>query len=211
MSVPKKIWIYRMVHYQNVEYILNNGICCREHSDYDPDYINIGHQQLIADRHEYPVGLDGAGNLGEYVPFYFAGHTPMLYLIMNGYKGVEQRRQEDIVFFVSSLDMVKEEGLEYIFTDMNAKRAFANFYDDEADFDKIKWDIVRSRDWSNHYGIGRQDYKQAEFLVRNSVPVSCIEALVVKTEERQIYFQGIIDSLGINLEVFLDKNSKLYY
>lgn len=39
--------------------------------------------QLITDRYEHPVPLPNKGNLGEYIPFYFAGHTPMLYLIKN--------------------------------------------------------------------------------------------------------------------------------
>lgn len=84
--------------------------------------------QLIEDRHIYPVKLANAGNLGEYVPFYFSEHTPMLYLIMNGYKGVQQRPQEDIVFLVSAFEEIRAAGLEFVFTNMNAKLALAEFF-----------------------------------------------------------------------------------
>ena len=147
MSVPKKIFLYRMVHWENVQHILQYGICSLGHPDKDSNYINIGHRQLITDRHEHPVPLPNKDNLGEYIPFYFAGHTPMLYLIKNGYKGVEQRPQEDIVFLVSTFDKIKKANLEFVFTDMNAKIAIVKFFDNESDFNKLQWDIIQSRFW----------------------------------------------------------------
>jgi len=87
MSIPNPIRIYRMVHWHNVEHILQHGLCCRDHPNADPNYINIGHAQLIEDRHEHTIPLRGEGSLGEYIPFYFAGHSPMLYIMKNGYLG----------------------------------------------------------------------------------------------------------------------------
>lgn len=201
-----------MVHWQNVEYILRNGLCCREHPSHDPDYINIGHRQLINDRHVHPIPLDGAGNLGEYVPFYFAGHTPMLYLIMKGYQGVEKRPQADIVFLVSSVQNVLDAGLEYVFTNMNAKRKLADFFTDLTNLEKIKWDVVKDKVWKNtEENDGKQDLKQAEFLVRNAIPVDCLHALVVKTSERKAYFDQLISELKLDLPVYIDENCKLYY
>lgn len=212
MSQANPIYLYRMLHWQNVAYVLHYGLCCRTHAMADPDYINIGHRQLIEDRHDYAIPLPNKGSLGEYIPFYFAGHSPMLYLIMHGFKGVEQRPQEDIVFVVTTFDQIQQAGCEFVFTNMNAKIAIANYYDQEADFDKIKWDIVRSKNWaSDEFNIGRQDYKQAEFLVRNYLSVDCIKFLVVKTEERRIYFQKIITNLGLDITVGVDAKLKLYY
>ena len=217
MAVNGNIALYRMVHFENVEYILNNGLCSREHRNADPNYINIGHRQLITDRHDYQIPINRTGSLGEYVPYYFAGHSPMLYLIMNGYKGVEQRPQKDIVFIVSKFDKIKEAGLEFVFTNMNAKIALADFYNDEKDFDKIQWDIVKSKQWANDIiNYSRQDYKQAEFLVRTHVPISCISALVVKTTERRTYFDRHnpdIDKIQIGyngLDLRIDP-SRTYY
>lgn len=201
-----------MVHWQNVEYIIQNGLCSREHPKADPQYINIGHRQLIADRHEYSIPLPGAGSLGEYVPFYFAGHSPMLFLIINGYGGVVQRPQEDIVFIVSTVDQVSAQGLEFIFTDRNAKIAIAEYFNDLKDLDKIHWDIVKSRHWANdESNIARRDFKQAEFLVRHYLPVQCITFVVVKTEQRKAYFEEIISNLGLSIQVYVDYKCKLYY
>jgi hypothetical protein len=186
-------------------------LCCREHPNYDPDYVEIGHRQLISDRHTYQVKIHNYGSLGEYVPFYFGGHTPMLYLIMNGYKGVTQRPQDEIVFLASDHDTIKAAGLQYFFTDMNAKIALASHFNQEADFDKLKWDIIYHKDWSNNSGIGRQDYKQAEYLVKHHVPLTCIQFLVVKTAARKAHFDKLIAQMGLQIPVYEDKSCKLYY
>lgn len=201
-----------MVHWKNVEHILKHGMCCREHVNYDPNYVEIGMRTLIGDRHVHPVPFEGAGNLGEYVPFYFAGHSPMLYMIAHGYGGVEQRPQDDIVFLVCDFQKIKQLGLEYYFTDKNAKIAVANFYKDELDFDKLDWNTIKARDWKNdETDLARKDKKQAEFLVRQHVPVTCLHFIVVKSESRKVYFDELISNLGLSIKVFVDVDRKLYF
>lgn len=212
MAVPENIFLYRMVHWQNVEYILLNGLCSREHENADPAYINIGHRQLITDRHNHPVKLADAGNLGAYVPFYFAGHSPMLYLIMNGYQGVAQLPQNDIVFLVCKLESINNSDLEFVFTDRNAKIAIANFYNDLTDLENLQWDIIKSKDWKNdENNLSKQDFKQAEFLIKNQVPVNCIYAIGVKNEQRKQFFEELILNLALDIKVFVDAKGKLYY
>lgn len=212
MAIPENINLFRMVHWQNVEYILQNGLCCREHANADPNYINIGHRQLISDRHDHPIALPNAGSLGDYVPFYFAGHSPMLYLIRNGYQGVTQLPQTDIVYLICKFEDIENSELEYIFTDRNAKISVANFYTDKENFENLKWDIIYSKNWKNDdTNLSRQDYKQAEFLIKDHVPVQYIHAIVVKNEERKVYFEELLAKLALDIKVYVDTTSKLYY
>ncbi len=212
MAVPDNIWLYRMVHWENVEHILNHGMCCREHENADPNYVNIGHKQLISDRHEHPIPLRGAGNLGEYVPFYFAGHSPMLFLIKDGLGGVEKTPQNDIVFIASKFEIIEQEGLEYCFTDMNAKLTIADFFNLKSDFDKLKWNYIKSKRWNTTTEhLHRKDYKQAEFLIRNHVPVNCIHGIAVFSKERRTYFQSLVDNLELPIKVIADTKRNLYY
>ena len=83
-----KIWLYRLIHVDNVEYVLRNGMFTRNHAQADPSYINIGDTILINQRSEYPVKIEGYGNLGDYVPFYFGPLSPMLLNIKTGYRGI---------------------------------------------------------------------------------------------------------------------------
>ncbi|MGH2622492.1 MAG: DarT ssDNA thymidine ADP-ribosyltransferase family protein [Sphingobacterium sp.] len=73
MTTPNPVFIFRMVHWKNIEYILRHGLCCKSHPEADPEYINIGHQQLIKDREDTLIPISGYGTLGDYIPFYFWG------------------------------------------------------------------------------------------------------------------------------------------
>jgi len=212
MKIPDKIYLYRMVHWLNVEYILRHGLCRRGHQLEDPAYINIGMRKLIEDRHDLPIPIEGKGNLGEYIPFYFAGHSPMLYIIKNGFSGVEKRPQMDIVYIVCKYETIKNNNLPFVFTDRNAKIAVAKFYTDEKDLNRLDWNSIRAKDWgSDETNLARRDLKQAEFLIKNHVPVSCIHVLVVKTQERKDYFEEMITNLGLQIKVHIDNSCKLYY
>ena len=95
---PDIIKIYRIVHIDNVEHLLKNGMYHRGHANADPNYINIGDSDLIAQRHDYPVGINPPGGaLGEYVPFYFGPLSPMLLNIKTGYRAL-YRDLSEILF-----------------------------------------------------------------------------------------------------------------
>lgn len=212
-QIPTHIPLYRIVHWQNVEHILHHGLCCAGHPQANPNFINIGHTQLIADRHTHPLTqLPDAGNLGEYIPFYFGPYSPMLLMIKNGTGPVQKRPQEDIVYIISSVQAIKAAGIEYCFTDRQAKKKLAGFYRNDEDFDTIDWEVVKLKQWNNTPEYqDRQDRKQAEFLVRHHVPVACITWLGVRNEERKRYFEEMIANLNLPIQVFLDTDNKLYY
>lgn len=212
MAIPDPVYIFRIVHCQNVEYILAHGLCSRLHPLHDPNYINIGHQQLIADRHDHPIPLDGYGNLGEYIPFYFWGHSPILYMIMHGFQGVSQYPQEEIVHVVIDSARIIERGMRYVFTDRHAKTKVARFFNDPTYLDQLKWDIIRSKDWKNtEDDFERRDFKQAEFLVRHHIPVSLIDRLFVKTEGKRVEIENIVRKLDLEIPVQVAREGKLYY
>ncbi|WP_104381353.1 DarT ssDNA thymidine ADP-ribosyltransferase family protein [Sphingobacterium sp. HMA12] len=74
MATPDPIYIFRMVHWQNIQYILTHGLCSKNHRLADPNYVNIGDRMLIAAREDYTVPIAGYGTLGDYIPF-FPSHT----------------------------------------------------------------------------------------------------------------------------------------
>jgi len=107
---------------------------------------------------------------------------------------------------------IKAAGLEYCFTDRQAKRALAEFYRNDEDLDQIDWDVVGQQQWNNVAGYqDRMERKQAEFLVRDHVPVACINWLAVRTEDRKRYFTNMITDLNLPIRVFLDTKHQLYY
>lgn len=201
-----------MVHWQNIHHVLQHGLCCRTHENADPNFINIGHRKLILDRDQHPINIEGKGVLGEYVPFYFAGHSPMLYLIMNGFQGVEKRAQADLIFIVCKIEDVIQSGVDFFFTDRNAKLKYVETYTDIENLDKLNWDCINTREWKNtEENYKKQDLKQAEFLVRHHLPVALIHAIVVKNEEKKAYIIEQLHNFGLNIPVHIDASNKLYY
>ena len=209
---PTTIRLYRIVHLKNVEYILKNGMYTRQSLHFDPKYIDIGDSQLIADRRDYTVKLPGCGKLGEYIPFYLAGHSPMLLNIKTGFRGITKRPQYEIIYIVCKLDDILTHCSEWVFTDGHAKDNLSSHYNDLKDLDKIDWDIVREQYWRNtDDDYDRQRRKQAEFLVKNHVPVACIEKVVVKDNHREQTIEQITQKLNLTINIEVDLKNRLYY
>jgi len=210
---PDIIKLYRIVHIDNIEYLLTNGMHHREHEDADPNYINIGDSDLIAKRHEYPVGINPpGGTLGEYVPFYFGPLSPMLYNIKNGYSGVKQRPQKDIVYILCKLDDVTECCEDWCFTDGHAKKRFTEFYNDIDELSHVSWDIVVARYWSDtEEDYDRRRKKQAEFLVKDYVPAKCIFAIVNYNNTAADTVKEILTKLNLKIPVRVNPNGNYYY
>lgn len=202
-----------MVHVCNLEYLLRNGMCTQNHLLADPNYINIGDGALILDRHTHPVGIiPPGGNLGDYVPFYFWGHSPMLYRIKTGHN-VQKRSQADIIFVICSIVSI----LEYCpgkwcFTDGHAKKNITKFFNSEEDLDKVDWETTRMQIWKNcEEDMDRMRRKQAEFLVKDYVSVACITKLAVYDQQRKEQVEALVRQLDLEIPVIEDTKRQLYY
>jgi len=66
MATPDPVYIFRMVHWQNIEYILSHGLCCKGHPRRDVSYINIRSQSLISARENYPIPPEGCFHSNRY-------------------------------------------------------------------------------------------------------------------------------------------------
>ena len=208
----KNIWLFRMVHIDNVEYILQNGMFTKHHSMADPNYINIGDTTLIVQRNDYLVKIKGYGKLGDYIPFYFGPLSPMLLNIKTGYRGVTKREQSDIVYICCRLDLIIDYCKQWCFTDGHAKDALTSFFNNLDSLDQVDWDIVSERIWKNtEDDFDRMRRKQAEFLVKDSVPVSSIGRIIVYNEERKLFVQDLIEYYGLNIPVRINPMNKYYY
>jgi len=210
---PNIVEVFRIVHIENVEYLLTHGMFTKSHAQADPDYINIGDTGLIAQRNDYPVRIHPPnGVLGEYVPFYFGPLSPMLLNIKTGHRGITQRPQSDIVYVVCGLATLVDNCGAWCFTDGHAKNAITAFYNHLDNLDKVDWDMVSERHWKNtEEDFDRMRRKQAEFLVKTHVPLSCISSIVVLNQQRQTFVEEIINRLGLEIPVRENPGNQFYY
>jgi len=211
-QVPDRIDLFRMVHHANIAHILDHGLCNRAHPDFDPGYVDIGNPDIIGKRTAQPVGLAGYGDLGDYVPFYFCGHTPMLLNIITGRHGMLRRDQRDLVIIHCPLARVTATDRRYFYTDGNAKVMISKRYTDVKDMDKLDWDAIGSDRFEiTLYGQDRIRRKHAEFLVKDHVPVPCVAALIVLDAGRKAEMEAHIASRELDIKVIADRQHKWFF
>lgn len=92
------------------------------------------------------------------------------------------------------------------------KNAITEFYNDIDNLEKVDWNMVFERHWSNtEDDFDRMRRKQAEFLVKHQVPVKCISSIVVLNDQKKAFVQEIIDSLGLEIPVRVNPKNQFYY
>jgi hypothetical protein len=172
---PEKAWIFRITHIENVPWLLRHGLHCRDSETSDPNFIEIGNSDLIAKRPLKTVTSHPGGTLSDYVPFYFTPHSPMLYNIKTGFRGVTQRPMADIAILASTLHQVKAAQVPYLFTDRHAYLAIAQFFSDLDRLDQIDWASLQQRDFKRDpENPGKFEQYQAEALIHRHLPISAL-------------------------------------
>jgi hypothetical protein len=177
-------YLYHITHLRNLPAILARGeLCCQ--ALVADEHLNptiIGYADLKGRRAQRPMPLDPGGVLADYVPWYFAPRSPMLYVIHKGGVPGYNEGQQPIVHLVSSVERVVAAQLPFVFTDGHAYVAFSRFFADLQQLDQIDWPLMRSRYWADtDEDNDRERRRNAEFLVHQRLPWQLIGAIGVRT------------------------------
>ncbi len=185
MAIPSTIYLYRIIHINNLEYILRKGkLTCMNHPEADKSYIGIGDDTLKESRKGKKIALEPFGTFSDYVAFYFGYRSPMLYNIVNGYQGVQKRSQQEIIYLVTSYDKIRELESEYVFFDGHGYHSLSEVYNTEKGFANIDWNMVKSKRWyDTEADPDCKRRKQAEFLIYKTVPIEAILCIGVLNEK----------------------------
>lgn len=171
--------IFRITHIDNVEWIFQYGLHCRNSKDQDPNYREIGNPDLIGKRATRSIPVNPGGTLSDYVPFYFTPYSPMLLNIKTGWNGITQFPMSEIVILVSSLHALAAKGLPFIFSDRHAYLQAAVFFTNAADLGNIDWDLLQARDFKRDPNDpGKVERYQAEALVYRHLPCDALTGVI---------------------------------
>lgn len=187
-----------MVHIENVQHILSNGLTLANSKSANKNYIPIGDNSLIDRRGT--VTVPNGKNLNEFLPFYFWCKMPMLYVVQKGYNGVTVQNPENIVYCITNVEKIIQSQLPFLFTNGHAVSKLSKFFgknevnllDEIIDFDAIKKTF-----WNDEEDLDLKRRKEAEFLVEGDIPLGVISGWVVYNEKakgRLLNF-GIQDKL----------------
>jgi len=201
---PEKALIFRIIHRDNLPWVLDNGLYCGNSAVRAPNWVSIGNPELISKRATHPVQLPPGGHLNDYVPFYFTPFSPMLLNIKSGRAGITQRGNDEIVILVSSLRRVAADAsLRWLFTDSHAYYQWANYYDDLQHLDQIDWPILQARDFKRDPDDpAKFERYQAEALVHQHMPVSALLGVVCYTPALKQHIEQQVAARGLKLAVY---------
>jgi hypothetical protein len=198
----EKAYIFRIVHRDNLAWILRHGLHCRSARLLDPRYVEIGNPELISKRGNRVLPIAPRGTLSDYVPFYFTPRSPRLLNIRTGHNGIRRRSNEEIVILVSSLHKVAKLGVEFLFSDRHAYVPFARFYSDVARLDVIDWEILRRSDFRrDNEDLGKLERYQAEALVHQHVPIDALRGVACVNDAEAARIRTEIGAAGAELKV----------
>jgi len=202
----KKRLLYHMTDYQNLPSIINSGglTAYSQIVDQKIDYSDIAHQSVQQRRSTTRIKIPPYGILHDYVPFYFATRSPMLYAIKNGnvegYSGTES----DIIYIVTRTDIVSRAEKKFVFTDGHAIIYLTEFYNDLNDLGKIDWNIMSGEYWNDTDEYpDRKRKRQAEFLINQFVEIDLFLGFGVKNNRMKRKVMDILEANNIDKQVIV--------
>lgn len=199
--------IYHFTHRENLASILDAGGIQCDAALADAGYANVGNQDIKARRARRDVPVPPHGVVADYVPFYFAPRSPMLYSIYKGNVPGCAYTQSEVVYLVAEAEEVFQT-CRCCFSDRNAVLLHAQFYSDIGALpDAVDWPLMEAIYWRDTPDdTQRRERRMAEFLVHRFMPWSLVQRLVVYDSENLDYVVGVLTARRMNTPVSIDRN-----
>lgn len=201
--------IYHFTHIENLPSILRMGElrCDNAVRDAGCLTVEVGNRDIKDRRRTRAVPCGPGGVVADYVPFYFAPRSPMLYSINRGNVPEYPQGQSPLVYLVSSVEQVAASDAPIVFTDGNAGHALSEFFaNPELLGERIDWEIMQATMWNNTAADGdRMRRRMAEALVYQCFPAQTIQAIACIDEDRADSVAALCKDAGSRVEVRVER------
>ena len=194
--IPNNIRIYHIVHISKLQAIVDEQflVSDAEIQKRTPVGETIGMRRIKERRLFLPLSSHSGLNVGDCVPFYFCPRSPMLYMLhASNSPEIEYRGgQEPIIHLatglLSAVGWANANNLRWAFTNSNAGSYYFEDYADMSKLDNLDWKSVQATQWR-----GRQEKKQAEFLVERCFAWELFDEIGVFSYQQQQIVHGILE------------------
>lgn len=176
--------MYHITHVDNLPGVADDGAihCDKGCAAAGRDPVSIAYSDLKEKRARTRVTVAAGGTLADYVPFYYAPRSPMLYVNWQGGVAGYDGGQENIVHLVCGLEDLAITG-EFVITDGHPISLLSTQHETVDALDQIDWDVMRRTYWADDDTDGdRKRRRQAEFLVHRQVPVSAVRLVAAMND-----------------------------
>ncbi|MFI3184743.1 MAG: DUF4433 domain-containing protein [Methylococcaceae bacterium] len=214
--MPNPVRLFHITAIENLAAICQRGalVSKNQGAAQGINYQNIAHVGAQNARAGKPVPNPPGGNIHDFVPFYFAPRSPMLFTINNGNVTGCSLQQADILYFETTVESVTANTAEFVFYDRNATLRYSEAFNDLSLLSsKIAWNLITEQpqldgyckyfanNFSNEKYADRMELRQAEFLVKNTVALSTITRIGVINQAKAESVCEILVASGVNLPV----------
>jgi len=213
---PTPTRLFHITAIDNLRSIASSGLLSKSQVTAQTiSFTNIAFNSVQGHRSVKTVPIAPAGSLHDYVPFHFAPRSPMLKTIDSGNVAGCPCRQDDIVHLTTTVEEIIAARLQFVFTNYHAVKAFAEFFSNQNDLDKIDWELFFEQPllggyckyWNTvstkpRYAL-RMETRSAEFLVYHSAPLDVLGQIAVRTENMAQRVRGALANTGWNPEIVI--------
>lgn len=165
--------------------------------------VDVGNRDIKARRRELPVPCGRRGVVADYVPFYFAPRSPMLYAIYRGAVPEYPDGQRPLVYLVSTVEQVQADRRPVVFSEGNAGARITEFFTDPADLEtRIDWPLMSATMWHDTADDGdRRRRRMAEVLVHDRFSTSSIHSIACFNDAVADRVAVMLEGLGPDVEI----------
>lgn len=204
MSRPNPTLLYHFTHIGHLGSVAAKGLLSDTHAaESGLITTEIGQPGIKYQRRCRPVPCGAGGMASDYVPFYYATRSPMLYAIRRGRAASYTEGQDPLVYLVTTVEQLLALDLGPVFTDRNAALAITQFTATLGDLDDlVDWDLMRATMWANTpEDPDRRERRMAECLVNRRVPWEAFIKILTISQDRRRQVETILSGFGINIPV----------
>lgn len=198
-SRPDPTWVYHFTRLEHLSTLVTHGLVSDNRAQREGLLqVEVGNVGIKRRRQEREVPLAPGGVVADYVPFYFAPRSPMMYAIHKG--GVESYVEgcDRLIYVVTSTQLLASAGVRFVVSDRNAVLRVAHFTDDDQEVTElIDWPLMQATNWANtEDDTERSERRQAECLVHDHVPWRAVHGIAAKTQHVADEAITILHGLG---------------
>ncbi|MEV4770132.1 type II toxin-antitoxin system toxin DNA ADP-ribosyl transferase DarT [Micromonospora humida] len=200
---PGQARIMHFTHVDNLPAILGTGKLIADSAVGRHLVTEVGSVEIKTSRRSRSVTCPPGGFVADYVPFYFAPRSPMMYRIakdhQDGKAGLYPGGDDPLVYLVSSVDRVHRAGLPWVASDGNCAHLLTRFSGSlDGLVPLVDWPLMREMFWNNTpEDQDRMRRRMAEFLVHREFPLALVVGYVVRTTTREAQLRRLLGSAGI--------------
>lgn len=214
MTTPRCGLLFHFTHLDNLPAILAEGALLSDTTVRARGLLSTeaGDPEIKQRRRSQPVTCPPGGFVADYVPFYFAARSPMMYKLWVGGVPSFTGDHRDLLYFVSDVDRMVAAGAAFAVSDRNAAKALADFTNDvsllgdlgngapQSHF--VDWPLMKARIWRNTVDDGeRMERRMAEFLVHREVPFGLLAGAAVRSDVLKAKLEHMFAAAECGLQV----------